>query len=133
MSHRQYTSTETDLQRASAYSEWVRYLEKGIKCGLDCAFYALDSKNPTLLGKESGDISMIHDAPKPASALCSDIPLSECFDCFPSAMPTQEKCVAQGCCWKEVWEVCVLLFDCSHRIIDGFALLHQALHSGYCS
>lgn len=109
--HSLYTSSETDLQRASAYSEWVRYLEKGIKCGLDCAFYALDSKNPTLLGKESGDNSMIqvsaqplHDAPKPASALCTDTPLSERFDCLPSAVPTQEKCVAKGCCWKEVLE-----------------------------
>lgn len=137
--HGLHTSTETYLQRASAYSEWVRYLEKGIKCGLECAFYALDSKNPIVPGKESGDDSVIqtlamplHDAPKPASALCTDIPLSERFDCLPSAAATQEMCVAKGCCWKEVLQVCILLPDSSHRIIDGFTLLHQDSHAGYC-
>lgn len=109
-----HTSTETDVQRATAYSEWVRYLEKGIKCGIDCAFYALDSKNPTLSGKDSEDASVMggpakapRDVPKSSSALCNDVPLSERFDCLPSTSPTQEKCVARGCCWKEVLEVCV--------------------------
>lgn len=131
--HTLYTSTERDAERADAYSEWVRFMAKWIKCGIDCLFYPFDPKSLTSSGKESGDVQVIrssahpaHDVHKLSSVLCNDIPLSERFDCLPIASPTQEKCVARGCCWKEVLEVRVLFIGLSHRTSYYLSLLPEA-------
>lgn len=99
------TYSETDTHRLHAYRDWVKNMgKKQIECGIDCLFYSLDApvEKQTQAPPEPSYAST-----KLPSGQCEDVPLSERFDCLPSASPNQEECVARGCCWKEVLEVCV--------------------------
>lgn len=106
--HNVLTYSETDAHRLHAYRDWVKNMsKKEIECGIVCLFYTLDIPSLSELVEKQ-----IQAPPKSSSASakvssgqCEDVPLSERFDCLPSATPNQEECVARGCCWKEVLEV----------------------------